>query len=173
MSQSSSPGDSVQVVFNTSPLVFLAKLGYLEIFLDDEMVFWVPQSVAIELTAKTDTASDKIQQLISSERLQVRQSRLSSLTNGLQRKLGSGESEAISLAIELNADYVLLDDAAARREAMQLRLIVRGTLAVVRKMMAEGKVDSLSLEDLYRRLQNINFRIKRSVFDQIFSDLPF
>ena len=107
-----SPGDSVQVVFNTSPLVFLAKLDYLEVFFDAEMVSWVPQAVAAELTAKTDTASDKIQQLMSSERLRVRRSRLSSLTNGLRRKLGSGESEAIALAIEFNADFVLLDAAA-------------------------------------------------------------
>ena len=86
MSRSNSPGDSVQVVFNTSPLVFLAKLEYLEVFLDTEMVFWVPQAVATEIMAKTDTASEKIQELVSSERLQVRQSRLSSLINGLQRK---------------------------------------------------------------------------------------
>jgi predicted nucleic acid-binding protein len=170
MSLLKSPGDSVQVVFNTSPLVFLAKLDYLEVFLDYEMVFWVPQSVAAELTAKTDTASDKIQQLMSSERLRVRQSRLFSLVNGLQRKLGSGESEAIALAIELNADFVLLDDAAARREAMQLGLNVKGTLAVIRKLMSDEKIDSLSLEDMYQQLQSINFRIKRSVFDQIFSD---
>jgi|GEM_PF-6966605 len=96
MSRLKSPGDSVQVVFNTSPLVFLAKLDYLEVFLDDEMVFWVPPAVAAELTAKTDAASEKIQQLMSLERLQVRQSCLSSLRNGLQRKLGSGESEAIA-----------------------------------------------------------------------------
>jgi|GEM_PF-4969180 len=51
---------------------------------------------------------------------------------------------------------------------MQLGLIVKGTLAVIRKLMSEGKIDSLSLEDLYQRLQSINFRIKRSVFDQIF-----
>ncbi|MEM6432613.1 MAG: DUF3368 domain-containing protein [Cyanobacteria bacterium P01_D01_bin.115] len=164
-------GDAVQVVFNTSPLVFLAKLEYLEFFLDAEMTCWVPHAVADELSAKTDAASEKIQQLIFSEKLQVRRSHLSTLISSLQRKLGAGESAAIALAIELNADYVLLDDAAARREAMQLGLNVKGTLAVIHKLISEGKIDALPSEDLYQQLQDINFRIKRYVFDSIFSDL--
>jgi len=35
-----------------------------------------------------------------------------------------GESEAIVLAIELEADYVILDDFAARKEAVRLGLNV-------------------------------------------------
>jgi predicted nucleic acid-binding protein len=164
-------GSFVHIVFNTSPLVFLAKLGYLESFLKAEMASWVPPAVADEFGAKTDAASQTIQQLIDLERLQIRQPNLSILVNSLQRKLGIGESEAIALAIELNADYVLLDDAAARREAMQLGLTVRGTLAVIRKLASEAKIDALPAEDLYQRLQSINFRIKRPVFDRIFSDI--
>jgi len=37
-----------------------------------------------------------------------------------------GESEAIVLAIELEADYVILDDFVARKEAVRLGLNVKG-----------------------------------------------
>lgn len=45
--------------------------------------------------------------------------------------LDIGESEAIVLAQELNADFILLDDRAARGEAQSLNLNVLGTVGVL------------------------------------------
>ncbi len=70
----------------------------------------------------------------------------------------------------IQADYVLLDDLAARREAMKLGLNVRGTLAVIRKLQSAGKIIIDNQDTLYQRLTAINFRVKRSLFDAIFQD---
>jgi len=43
----------------------------------------------------------------------------------------AGECEAIILAGELKADYVLLDDRSARKAAQQKRIPVMGTLGVL------------------------------------------
>lgn len=160
----------MQIVLNSSPLIFLAKLSYLNQFLESSDTFYIPQSVADEIRAKSDPASQTVQALISSGHLQVLVSNLTTLVNSLNQRLGKGESEAIALGIELNADYVLLDDSTARREARRLGLKIRGTLAVIKKLSTDGKISIESLDELYQRLIAIEFRVKQSLFDQIFSN---
>jgi predicted nucleic acid-binding protein len=160
----------MQVVINSSPLIFLAKLGYLNQFIDSSNDFYIPQSVADEIGAKSDPASQTVQALINSGNLQIRASNFTTLIDSLNQRLGKGESEAITLAIELNADYALLDDSAARREARRLGLTIRGTLAVIKKLSKEGKISIESLDSLYQQLMEIEFRVKRSLFDQIFAE---
>jgi predicted nucleic acid-binding protein len=160
----------MQFVLNSSPLIFLAKLGYLNQFIESSDDFYIPQSVADEIGAKSDPASQTIKALINSGNLQVQASNLTTLTNSLNQRLGKGESEAIALGIELDADYVLLDDSTARREAGRLGLTVKGTLAVIKKLSKDGKISIESLDGLYQQLMEIEFRVKRSLFDQIFSE---
>jgi predicted nucleic acid-binding protein len=92
------------------------------------------------------------------------------LVASINQRLGIGESEAIALAVEINADYVLLDDFAARKEAKRLGLNVKGTLAVIQRLRQDRKIKSVQLEDLYIKITEINFRVSRSIFDQIFVD---
>ncbi|WP_293157521.1 hypothetical protein [Okeania sp. SIO2C9] len=47
---------------------------------------------------------------------------------------GRGESETIALAKELQTDFVILDDLAARKMATNLGLNVKGTLAILKKL---------------------------------------
>jgi hypothetical protein len=47
---------------------------------------------------------------------------------------------------------------------------VKGTLAVIRKLSSEGKIGIESLDVLYQQLLEIDFRVKRSLFNQIFED---
>ena len=160
----------MQIVINSSPLIFLAKLDYLDQFIDYPDRFYIPQSVADEISIKSDPASQTIQTFIGSGVLQVRAVTLINLAQSLNQRLGQGESDAISLGIELNADYVLLDDLAARKEAIRLGLTIRGTLAAINKMRRDGKIVVDSLDDLYARFVDIDFRVKRSIFEQIFLD---
>lgn len=160
----------MQIVLNSSPLIFLAKLGYLNQFIESSDTFYIPQSVADEIEAKSDPASRTVQTLINSGSLQVRASSLTTLVNSLNQRLGKGESEAIALGIELNADCVLLDDSTARREARRLGLAIKGTLAVIKRLNKDNKISIESLDALYQQLMEIEFRVKRSLFEQIFSE---
>ncbi len=158
----------MQIILNSSPLIFLSKLNYLNQFIESPDDFYIPQSVADEIKAKSDPSSQTIQALINSGNLQIRASKLITLVNSLNQRLGKGESEAIALAIELNTDYVLLDDSTARREAKRLGLNIKGTLAVIKKLSKDGKISIENLDKLYQQLIEIEFRVKRSLFDQIF-----
>jgi predicted nucleic acid-binding protein len=69
--------------------------------------------------------------------------------------LGPGESEAIALAIELDA-AVLLDEAEARSRALRLGLAVSGTVGLLERAAERGMLD---LKDALTRLLRTNFRI--------------
>jgi len=49
----------------------------------------------------------------------------------LRERLHKGEAEAIALAIELNADLVIIDDKSARNTASSLGLKVIGTVGLI------------------------------------------
>ncbi|MEH2413536.1 PIN domain-containing protein [Nostoc sp.] len=66
----------MQIVLNSSPLIFLAKLSYLNQFIEYPDDFYIPQSVAEEISAKSDPASQSIQTLINAGKLRVRTSTL-------------------------------------------------------------------------------------------------
>lgn len=160
----------MKIVFNCSPLIFLARLDFLENFINDAHQFYIPLGVQLEINAKPDSASKYVNQLIANQQLLVQELKLLSLANRLNDRLGRGESEAISLAIELQADYIILDDFAARNEAKRLGLNVRGTLAVVRKLHLEGQIKISDFDVLYPKITEINFRVKREIFDEIFDN---
>lgn len=160
----------MKIVFNSSPLIFLSRLNFLQLFLQYDYEFYVPEVVINEINAKQDEASNYVNVVVANNSLIVKQINLFSLANSINERLGRGEAEAIALATELQSDYVVLDDFAARREAMRLGLNVKGTFAIVKKMMADDKVKIDDLDQFYQQLLKIKFRVKRSIFEAIFID---
>lgn len=147
----------------------MAKLKFLEVFLQRyEYDFYTPESVVNEIQAKDDEVSEYILLAIEQKNLKVRTTNLTSLVISLNARLGIGEAEAIALGTELQANYVILDDFPARKAALKLGLNVKGTLAIINKLHQDGKIFINSRDDLYEQLKKINFRVKRSLFDQIF-----
>lgn len=73
-----------------------------------------------------------------------------------EARLGAGEREAIALALELRADYLLVDDWAARQRARGIGIPITGTLGVLKMASEEGLLDIRAVvEDLAR----IHFRM--------------
>ncbi len=160
----------MKIVFNTSPLIFQTRLGLLESFLSQAGEYFTPQAVFDEIQAKEDEVSLSLETVFASQKIEIKPVQLSILANSLNQRLGRGESEAITLALELNADYVILDDFAARREASRLGLQVKGTLAIAKKLQQDGQTTLENLDEFYQRLVSIGFRVKRSLFDAIFKE---
>ena len=78
--------------------------------------------------------------------------------------LGAGEREAITLAEELHADRLILDDHAARRVATQRKLTVIGTLGVLVEAAERGMVD---FPDAIARLQQTTFYVSPEVVEPL------
>lgn len=160
----------MNVVFNTSPLIFLSRLELLEKFLVNPEKYYAPEAVFAEIQAKEDQVSQSLSALFRQQTIHLQSLRSHTLAQSLCRTLGKGEAEAISLGLDIQADYVILDDFAARREASRLGLPVKGTLAIIKKLQQSGQTDFESLDHLYESLVAVKFRVKRSIFDQIFKE---
>jgi len=65
---------------------------------------------------------------------------------------------------------VILDDYAARKIAIELGLEVKGTLGVLRKLVENGEIEIQDLRGLYERLIEIGFRVRKDIFESIFSE---
>jgi predicted nucleic acid-binding protein len=70
--------------------------------------------------------------------------------------LGSGEAEAIALASECHADFIILDDWNARQTALSLSLPVIGTVALLKKAAEKGFLKDFHAE--IEKLRQAGFR---------------
>lgn len=86
----------------------------------------------------------------------------------LRAALGDGESEAISVAVELRARWIILDDRAARRLAQSLGLPVIGTLGVLLAAKRRGLLAAVqpSLDALVR----YGFHVAPALYGRVLHD---
>jgi predicted nucleic acid-binding protein len=157
-------------VFNSSPIIFLIKLGVIEAALDLFDHIDIPSLVYSEIQQKPDASAEAVEDLIRRNRVSVLKAKNERFVNALNRRLGKGEAEAIALSIETGTDLVILDDHAARAEAMRLGLSVKGTLGIIRRLMEIG-VFVPDREKLFVNLKAMEFRIKAKLFWAIFSEI--
>ena len=82
--------------------------------------------------------------------------------------LDRGEESAIVLAIEHDADLVLLDDLAGRRAAMMQGLNVMGTLGFLKVMHRKGKIENY--KDVLDSLQKHGFWMNADLHNRMLED---
>ena len=141
-------------VSDTSPLSYLVLLGEGDLLaaLFDEV--WIPPAVANELTrpGTPEAVASWLERRPGWLHL-TEAPDTSSLP--VTPRLHRGEAEVIALGMNLNPDFLLLDDRAARRVARDLGLPLMGTLAILEVGARRGHVD---LPSALARLATTNFR---------------
>ncbi|MEM7594945.1 MAG: PIN domain-containing protein, partial [Cyanobacteria bacterium P01_A01_bin.83] len=78
----------MKIVFNSSPLIFMSRLDFLELFLQYDYQFYVPEIVIKEINAKKDEASNHVNALVANNALIVKQISLFSLADSINERLG-------------------------------------------------------------------------------------
>jgi predicted nucleic acid-binding protein len=154
------------VIADTSPLNYLILIGEIEILRRLYGNVLLPPEVLAELTETS--APRAVLDWIQSrpEWLDVRPVRRHGDERELQH-LGPGERAAILLALEEPEVLLLVDDAAARAEADRRRIPSTGTLGILRTAAVLGLLD---LPTALSRLAVTNFRVSRSLIDELLSE---
>ncbi len=126
----------MKVVSNSSPLIFLSAIGMLDLLKAEFGEIIVPEAVYDEVTSKELKGSNEVKHADWIKVQTIKNIDVLSFLPMLDR----GEESAIVLAIEQDADLVLLDDLAGRRAAMMQGLNVMGTLGFLKAMHRKGRI---------------------------------
>lgn len=142
----------LRVVSNTTPLISLMKIGRLEILRDLYGEIYIPQEVFNEIEAgKTKEFYTDLSKIgwIRVEEIK------DSLSPTYFLDLDKGEAEAIILAVENNADLILLDETVGRFHAKHAKLKITGTIGILLKAKEKGYISELKPLLLELRRKNV------------------
>ena len=135
------------VVADASPLIAFQQIGQLPLLQALFTTLLIPPAVTKEIAPGVPSQPWIIERSLTQP--------IAPLVQGA--RLGAGETEAISLALELHADHLLVDDKAARRLAEGLGLNVIGTLGVLLAAKRKGLISAVRPQ--VEALLANNFRI--------------
>lgn len=154
------------IVSDSSPLIFLARLGRLGILEDYEIT--IPEEVRREIAEGEREEYISIKKYVREGVIKV--DRVEMLEN-LPNSLHEGEKAAISLALRKKAKIVLLDERKARVIARLYGLTPRGMIGILREEYLQGRMDKEELKKLVFRLIKKGYRIKEEIISEFLESL--
>lgn len=143
------------VVSDTTPLISLLKINSIDLL---EKLFGrvlIPETVFNELTADKRFMSEA-EQIRRRQFITVKSVQNPESANILKRATGldQGESEAIVLTDELNADILLMDEAKGRAVSSQMGFKVMGTIGILMAAYEEKELTAVEVRKCVEDLQN-------------------
>jgi predicted nucleic acid-binding protein len=154
----------MHVVSNTSPLLNLAITKRLDLLRTQFGVITIPDSVHVELRVMEDMPGvSELRQSILEKWVVIVPDVADTLQRTLERDIDHGEAAAISLAVKLRSDWVLLDDREARELAKSLGVKVTGVVGVILRAKISGHITS-ARDELLRLRNDAGFRISDELF---------
>lgn len=154
------------VVSNSTPLIYLAKVGRIDLLRKVFKTVYIPREVKNEVVDKGKLLGEKdayiIEKAISEGWLKV----LPVKKIEVPIKLHEGEIAALSLAKELNLTTLLIDEVSARSAARLLDLTPRGTIFVLLKAQEKKEIDLDECIEILTLLISKGFRLKEEVYLQ-------
>ena len=156
--------DVRQIVSDTGPILHLREAGTLDTLGAAGQVF-IPSAVETEIAALDVAWSRDRPEWIETVALQPSfQGHASDwMKAGL---LDPGEAEALALANQLHAEWLLTDDTAARLVASRLGLEVHGSLGVVLWAAASGHFSRAEAENALEALTHTSLWLSARVLDE-------
>lgn len=141
------------VVSDTSPINYLILIDQIEVLSKLYGRVIVPPAVVNELSAAK--GPDKVRQWVANHPDWLRVQPVGPVDASLSR-LGAGEGEAITLAVSIEAELVLIDEIKGRQAAIGRGLNVVGTLGVLALAAERGLI---GFTNAIERLQQTTFRL--------------
>ena len=150
------------VVADTSPIFYLLSIGEIDVLPRLFERILVPDAVHKELCHPT--APIVVRDWIASLPAWAEVTPVEGIDDRALHPLGAGERAAITLALFLRADLVLIDERKGTNVALGKGFEVTGTLGILGLAARRGLVD---LADSFTRLKRTNFRYRQETLDAI------
>jgi predicted nucleic acid-binding protein len=147
-------------------LLNLAIINYLYLLKQQFREIIIPNAVVTELRINENLpGSQQLPEALEAGWITAEQVENEAFVQLLRQDLDRGEAEAIALAIQLKADWVLLDERDGRKVAITLGLNITGILGIILRGWREGELSSV--RDIVNQLRTqANFHIALNLEEQ-------
>ncbi|MEA5619182.1 DUF3368 domain-containing protein [Cronbergia sp. UHCC 0137] len=155
------------VISNTSPITNLSAIGKINLLEQIYGEIIISSEVFEELTQWGDSIPGAKEVKIFSW-IKVKTIKNINLVHSLRNKLDEGESSAIALALELNADWLIIDEQLGRQTAIEYNLKITGILGILIEAKRQGLIPLVKpiLDDL---INIAKFWVNPSLYNKILS----
>lgn len=152
------------VVSDTTAISNLVQINQLELLEKIYRRIIIPKSVHDELLA-LNSFGIPIQKILKQEWIEIKEVSSGTLLEKFLAELDQGEAEAVVLAIELKADFLLIDEKLGRRIAKENQIPIIGTLGILLKSKELGLIGSV--QEQMDALRNIGFWINADLYNKM------
>ena len=147
------------IVADTSPLIFLTKLGRLSLLGDLFGEVFIPKAVWDELTCEKDRAEVHVlKEAREGNWLNVMRNVKRTRPASLTTRMNEAEIQSLAVARHRGIAFVLVDDMLARRAAVSLGLKPVGTLGVLIHGVETGFLTNREAQGCLEQLPHLGFR---------------
>ncbi len=154
------------IVSNSTPLIYLAKIGKLSLLQKFFHEVIIPNEVKLEVIdagIKLNSPDALIvQRSLEDGWIKVKETK--TLKHLEEFGIDKGEAEAISLAINIKSSEILIDQTHARLAAKTLGLKPRGTLYVLLRALKEKTITYDEYLEFLEELVRHGFRLREEVY---------
>ena len=155
------------VVADTSPIFYLLSIGQIELLPRLFTTVFVPDAVHKELCHPT--APPMLQEWIAERPSWLEVMPVDLIDDAALQPLGAGERAAITLALSMHADLILIDERKGTSVAITKGFTVTGTLGILRLAAQGGLID---LADTIAKLKLTNFRYRQEMLNDLLNEFP-
>lgn len=154
------------IVSDTSPITNLLKIGRVNLLQQIFKEIIIPEGVYEELI-RIPSNKKQIEKISWIKKQKPKDEKL---LNELLKILDRGESESIALALELKAEYLLIDERKGRKIANKYGITITGILGVLRRAKLKGYIEKVKplLDQL---IKESGFRIHQKLYEEILKDV--
>ncbi len=165
-------------VSDSTPLIYLAKIGRLSLLKGVFKSIYVPEAVFDEAVTQ-GKALNMIDAFIIEKAVGdwIIRERVEPEVDAEYRfidtntRLGTGEKEALKLCKQLGARYFIADDREARRVSRILNIKPVGTLGVLVEAYRQGLIAKAEALQILEALMKTGFRMSVSVYRRVLDEM--
>lgn len=150
------------VVSNTSPLRYLMCIGEQELLKHLFSNIFIPQAVFQELTHQQ--TPEIVRNVMQDPPAWIHIRDVKRMPDVSLQHLDAGESAAILLAEQMQADLLLMDEKKGRFTAAERGIKVVGTLGILELAVQQGRID---LPQIVSKLLQTNFKVSPSLIQAL------